>query len=159
MTDAIFPQCRIDSLRLMNPETVERLLNALLATGGVRRVLLNGPRLPKNIPYGPAAGLPNPHSLKSTIRIGSDDVELQVHVGSVILELFNRDSVPALKAACDDAFRDLPFTYTIKEGRFMKTEASLSDYAKYGPDADKDLLGLVEPSNKTGPVILQGTKC
>jgi methyl-coenzyme M reductase subunit D len=40
----------------------------------------------------------------------------------------------------------------------MKTEPSLVDYAKYGPNADKAIIGMVDPRSKSGLVILQGTK-
>ena len=38
----------------------------------------------------------------------------------------------------------------------MKTQATLTDYAKYGPDADETFIGLVDPRRKETPVILQG---
>ena len=40
----------------------------------------------------------------------------------------------------------------------MKTDPSLTDYCKYGPDADKTIIGLTDPSSKSRPVILQGHK-
>ena len=101
MTDAIYPQVRIVPERLLNPETTERLLNLIAAVAGVRRILLNGPRLPATVPYGPAHGTENPHTLRRTIRVGGADVDLQVHVGYVLLELENRDVIPEIKAACD----------------------------------------------------------
>jgi methyl-coenzyme M reductase subunit D len=156
MTDAIYPQVRIVPSRLLNPDTVENLMNLIATTEGVRRILLNGPRLPTTVPYGPARGSPNPHEKRAIIHVGDQDVELQVQVGVIILELENRDVVPAIKGACDLILKAFP--YTLQEGRFMKTEASLSDYAKYGPDADKEILGLTEPRNREGPVIIQGTK-
>ena len=156
MTNAIYPQVRIVPQRLMNPERVERLMNLLFDTGGVRRMLLNGPNLPPSVPYGPARGLPNPHEMRRKIRICDQDVELQVHVGTIILELEIRDAIPAIRAACDLIFTDFP--YQFQEGRFMKTEASLADYAKYGPDADKEMIGMADPKSRSGPIILQGNK-
>jgi methyl-coenzyme M reductase subunit D len=156
MTEATFPQCRIDAERFLNPETTERLLNRIISVSGVRRMVLNGPRLPATVPYGPARGMANPHPMRKTIHVGDQELDLQVHVGSVLLELENRDVIPALKAAIEPVFTN--FTFRIKEGRFMKTEPSLVDYCKYGPNADKDMLGLADPSSKSRPVILQGSK-
>jgi methyl-coenzyme M reductase subunit D len=156
MTEATFPQCRIITERLLNPETSERLLNKVVSVPGVRRMVLNGPRLPATIPYGPAKGLANPHPMRKTIRVGDQELELQVHVGTVLLELENRDVVPALQTAIEPVFTN--FTFRIQEGRFMKTEPSLVDYCKYGPDADKEMLGLADPSSKSRPIILQGIK-
>jgi methyl-coenzyme M reductase subunit D len=156
MTEATFPQCRIITERLLNPETSERLLNKVVSVPGVRRMVLNGPRLPATIPYGPAKGLANPHPMRKTIKVGDQELELQVHVGTVLLELESRDVVPALQTAIEPVFTN--FTFRIQEGRFMKTEPSLVDYCKYGPDADKEMLGLADPNSKSRPIILQGIK-
>jgi methyl-coenzyme M reductase subunit D len=156
MTEATFPQCRIATERFLNPETTERLLNKLVVIPGIRRMVLNGPRLPATVTYGPAKGLDNPHSMRKTIHVGDQELELQVHVGTIVLELENRDVIPALYAACEEIFTD--FTFRIQEGRYMKTEPSLSDYCKYGPDADKDIIGMADPKSHSGPVIIQGTK-
>jgi len=156
MTEATFPQCRISTERLLNPETTERLLNAIIAIPGIRRMVLNGPRLPATVPYGPAKGIANPHPMRKTIHVGDQPLELQVHVGTVLLELECREVIPALKAAIEPIFTN--FTFRIQEGKFMKTSPSLVDYCKYGPNADKDILGLADPSSKSKPVIIQGIK-
>jgi methyl-coenzyme M reductase subunit D len=156
MTEATFPQCRISTERFLNPETTERLLNKLCDVPGIRRMVLNGPRLPVTVTYGPAKGMPNAHTMRKTIRVGDQDVELQVHVGTVLLELENREIIPALKAACEAVFTTM--TFRVDEGRFMKASPSLVDYCKYGPDADKDILGMADPSSKSKPVIIQGNK-
>jgi methyl-coenzyme M reductase subunit D len=158
VTDAIFPQCRIVAFRLLNPDTLERLLNKVFAVGGIRRVVLNGPNLPATIPFGPAHGLTNPHTMKRSIQVCNQDFELQVHAGTIILELEDHDAIPRIKEACDEVFATLPFGYRLQEGRYMKTEATLSDYAKYGPNADRDIIGLTEPKSKIGPIIIQGVK-
>jgi methyl-coenzyme M reductase subunit D len=155
MTETTFPQCRITTERFLNPETVERLLNKFSCITGIRRMVLNGPRLPAIVPYGPAKGLQNPHEKRQVIKVGDQDFVLQVQVGTILLELENRDVIPALKTACDEVFTD--FWYRISEGRYMKTEPSIIDYAKYGPDADREMLGLSDPRSRTGPIILQGT--
>ncbi|MCX6681373.1 MAG: methyl-coenzyme M reductase operon protein D [Methanoregula sp.] len=144
MTDTTFPQCRIAGERLLNPDTVERLLNKICSICGVRRMIINGPRLS------------TAHEMSRVIKVGNQEIQLEVHVGTIILELENRDVIPALKAVCDEIFTK--FSYRLQEGRFMKTEASLVDYAKYGPDADKDMLGLSDPKSRSGPVILQGSR-
>jgi methyl-coenzyme M reductase subunit D len=156
MTEATFPQCRIVTERLLNPETTERLLNQIVSVPGVRRMVLNGPRLPSTITYGPGKGLPNAHIMRKKIRVGDEDLELQVHVGTILLELESREVIPALQTACEPVFTN--FTFRIQEGKFMKTSPSLVDYCKYGPDADKDIIGMADPSSKSKPVILQGIK-
>jgi len=154
MTQATFPQCRISTERLLNPETTERLLNKLVAIHGIRRMILNGPRLPATVTYGPAKGLDNPHTMRQKIHAGNQELELQVHVGTILLELENREVIPALKAACEEVFTN--WTFRIQEGRYMKTDPSLADYCKYGPNADKDIIGMADPKSHSGPIILQG---
>jgi len=156
MTETTFPQCRIVTERLLYPATVEKLLNKFYSIHGIRRMILNGPRLPALVPDGPARGIQNPHEHRQVIKVGDQDFELQVQVGTILLELENRDVIPALKTACDEVFTS--FSYRLTEGRYMKTEPTLVDYAKYGPGADKDLLGLMDPSSKGRPIILQGNK-
>jgi methyl-coenzyme M reductase subunit D len=156
MTEATFPQCRIIPGRFLNPETTERLLNQVVSVPGILRMVLNGPRLPATIPYGPAKGLDNPHPMRKTIKVGDQELELQVHVGTVLLELESRDVIPALQTAIEPVFTDL--TFRIQEGRYMKTEPSLVDYCKYGPNADKTMLGLADPNSKSRPIIIQGHK-
>jgi methyl-coenzyme M reductase subunit D len=94
--------------------------------------------------------------MRQTIHVGDKELELQVHVGTIVLELENRDVIPALKTAIEPVFTN--FTFRIQEGRFMKTEPSLVDYCKYGQDADKEMLGLTDPNSKSKPIILQGIK-
>jgi methyl-coenzyme M reductase subunit D len=155
MTEATFPQCRIAPERFLNPETTERLLNRLVAVPGIRRMVLNGPRLPATVSYGPAKGLANAHSMRQAIHVGDQTLELQVHVGTIVLELENREVIPALRAACEEVFTN--FSFRIQEGRYMKTEPSLADYCKYGPDADKDIIGMADPKSHSSPVIIQGS--
>ena len=156
MTDAIYPQVRVAPARLLNPETVEQLLNLLAAQEGIRRILLKGQSIPAVVPYGPARGAPNPHSKRRTITVLDEEVELRTHVGTIIMELESIEVLPTIRATCDEVFTRFP--YSIQEGRFMKTQATTSDYAKYGPDADELLLGLVDPKSRKGPVILQGSR-
>lgn len=156
MTEAIYPQCRIVPARFLNPETVEALLNRILEVDGIRKLVLNGPRLPTTVPYGPARGLPNAHPMRKVIRAGDQDVELQVQVGTILIELEDRSPIEPIKGACDEVFTK--FTYGFSEGKFMKTQATVSDYAKYGPDADELFLGVTDPKSRSGPLIIQGTK-
>jgi len=156
MANAEYPQCRIVTERFLKPETVEKILNKLVVIPGIRRIVINGPNIPLTVPYGPARGLPNPHSDRATIRVGETDVDLRVQVGTILLELETRDIVQQIEEACKEVFTN--FTYALKEGKFMKSTPTQVDYAKYGPNANEIMLGLVDPRNKTGPTLLQGNR-
>jgi methyl-coenzyme M reductase subunit D len=95
----------------------------------------------------------NPHPMRKKIHVGDQELELQVHVGTILLELENREIIPALKAACVKGLD--PLTFHIQEGRYMKTDPSLSDYCKYGPNADKDIIGMADPKSHSSPIIIQ----
>jgi len=158
MTEAIFPQIRIMPARFLYPETAEKLLNGICKVGVVRRMILNGPRLPSTVTEGPARGLPNPHPGRKVIHVGGEEFELQVQVGTIILELENADAIPVIRQVCDEIFTS--FSYTLQEGKFMKSQMTVSDYAKYGVLEDERMLGMADPKAKGSrcPIILQGNK-
>jgi methyl-coenzyme M reductase subunit D len=157
MTEAIFPQVRIMPARFLFPETAEKLLNGICKVGVVRRMTINGPRLPPTITEGPGRGLANPHPGRKVIHVGGEEFELHVQVGYIILELENSDAVPIIRQVCDEVFTN--FSYTLQEGKFMKSQMTVSDYAKYGETEDKEMLGMSDPKKGSGcPIILQGTQ-
>lgn len=157
MTETNYPQLRITPTRFLNPETTEDLLDKIFAVGSIRRMVLNGPNLPATVPYGPARGAPNPHSYRRTIKVCGEDFELRVHVGDILLELEDESVIPAIKEACDAVFAD-KFPYGFGKGRFMRSNFTLSDYAKYGVVEDDRILGMSDPKSKQRPTIIQGTK-
>jgi methyl-coenzyme M reductase subunit D len=156
MTDTDFPQCRIVTERFLKPETVEKILNKLVVIPGIRRIVINGPNIPQFVPYGPARGQPNPHTDRATIKVGETDVDLRVLVGTILLELQSREIVDLIEKACGEVFTS--FTFAVKEGKFMRSTPTQVDYAKYGPNANEIMIGLVDPKNKTGPTLLQGNR-
>ncbi len=141
----------------MNPETIELLLNKIYEIGKVRRLIVNGPNLPVTIPSGPARGTPNENSYRRNITVCGEKYELHVHVGDVLIELEDRTVIANIKKACDEVFAD-KFPYGISEGKFMRSNFTLTDYAKYGRVDDERILGMSDPKSKQLPVILQGTK-
>ena len=156
MTEAIFPQIRIMPARFLFPETAEKLLNGICKVGVVRRMTINGPRLPPTVTEGPGRGLANPHPGRKVIHVGGEEFELHVQVGYIILELENSDAIPVIRQVCDEVFTN--FSYTLQEGKFMKSQMTVSDYAKYGEIEDREMLGMSDPKGKQCPIILQGTQ-
>ena len=144
--------------RFLYPETAEKFLNGICKEGVVRRMTLNGPRLPATVTEGPGRGLPNPHPGRRIIHVGGEEFELQVQVGYIILELENSDAIPVIRQVCDEVFTN--FSYTLQEGKFMKSQMTVSDYAKYGVMEDEKMLGMADPRAKGSrcPIIIQGTK-
>jgi methyl-coenzyme M reductase subunit D len=157
MTEADYPQCRIVPLRMLMPDSSEELLNLIVKVPGIHRMTINGPSLPRTVPYGPARGKPNPNTNRRVITVGNADFELQVQVGSVTMEVEDESVIEEIRALCDAFFTEKNFPYQLQSGRkFMKTQASTSDYAKYGPNVDPAVIGLTDPRKKEGPIIIQG---
>ncbi|WP_048152821.1 methyl-coenzyme M reductase operon protein D [Methanolacinia paynteri] len=152
-----YPQCKIVPIRMLSPETAEKFLNLIVRVKGIRRFVINGPSLPKTVPYGPARGKPNANSNRRVIQIGDTETELRVQVGVIILEVEERSVIDEIRKVTSEFFEG-KFSCQVLEGKFMKTEPTTSDYAKYGPNADEMILGLVDPRKKEGPVIIQGLK-
>ncbi len=135
----IFPQ------RMLDPSSAQELLNRLEQIKGVTRVLVQGPRLPLTVPYGPGKGAPVDHPDREVIRVGDQVMELQVKVGRIRLESEN-DVMEEIRALCEELF---PFPFELKEGLFLRRKATVTDYAKYGPDEtveDKSIYGMTDPN-------------
>jgi len=81
-------------------------------------------------------------------------MQLRVQVGMVTIEVTDESVIEKIKAVCDGIFTQFP--HQLQVGQFMKTRATLTDYAKYGPDADEIMIGLTDPKRTEPPVIIQG---
>ena len=51
-------QVEIVPSRFLMPETAQRLLNEIYNNGGIVRLIIHGPNLPRAVPYGPGKGIP-----------------------------------------------------------------------------------------------------
>ena len=137
----IFPQ------RMLNPATAQELLNRLEQIGGIIRVLVQGPRLPLTVPYGPGKGVPVDHPDREIVRVGDKVMELHVKVGRIRLES-EEDVMEEIREICEEV---LPFPFELTEGLFLRRKATVTDYAKYGPDElveDKRIYGMSDPNMK-----------
>jgi len=147
-----YPQCRIVPMRMLGPDTTKKLLELIVVVPGIHRILLNGQNIPLLVPYGPARGTENKTNLRKTIEVAGNAVDLHVQVGTITLEVENRKVIDKFRKICDAFFVDFP--YYIQEGKFMKTHPSVVDYARYGPGADRNVIGLVDPKRKEKPTLI-----
>jgi len=142
-TDSV--QVEIVPYRFLNPETAQRLLSEIYKNGGIKRIMIHGPNLPRSVPYGPGKGIPIEENRDLLIQIGDQAIELRVKVGRIRLELESKKFLEGLKAACE---RALPFSFQFRQGKFFHDKMTISDYAKYGTVEDKRILGLIDPKAK-----------
>jgi methyl-coenzyme M reductase subunit D len=139
-------QVEIFPSRYLTPETTQRLLNEIYRNGGIVRMMIHGPNLPRSVPYGPGKGSPIEEHRDLLIQVGDQALELKVQVGRIRLELENERYLEGIEAACK---RALPFSFQIKRGKFFHDRLTVSDYAKFGKDVeDKRILGLIDPKAK-----------
>jgi methyl-coenzyme M reductase subunit D len=138
-------QVEITPSRFLMPETAQRLLCEIYKNGGIQRIMIHGPNMPRTVPYGPGKGIPIEENKDLLLEIGGQAIELRVKVGRIRLELDSEEYIEGLKGACE---RALPFSFQFKRGKFFHDRMTTSDYAKYGKVEDNRILGLIDPKAK-----------
>jgi methyl-coenzyme M reductase subunit D len=134
----IFPE------RLLNIETAQALLNELNKIGGITRMVVYGPRLPKDDPKDLLDGKFNARE-KKYLDIMGEKVELTVQVGRIFVEMEN----PGIKEKITEACRKtLPFPFEINEGLYIRTQKTLTDYVRKGGKVDDISVGMFDPKAK-----------
>jgi methyl-coenzyme M reductase subunit D len=142
-TDSV--QVEIVPSRFLTPATAQSLLNEIYKNGGIVRIMIHGPNMPRTVPYGPGKGTPIDENKDRLVEIGGQAIELTVTVGRIRLELESGEYVGSIKAACE---RALPFSFQFRQGKFFHDRMTTSDYAKYGKVEDVRILGLIDPKAK-----------
>jgi methyl-coenzyme M reductase subunit D len=151
-SDTSTVQVEIIPYRYLMPETTQRLLSEIYNNGGIERIMVQGPNLPRAVPYGPGKGIPIDENRDLLIEVGGQAFELNVKVGRITLELENESYIKGLEAACE---RALPFSFQIKRGKFFHDRMTTSDYAKFGNKVeDRRILGLIDPKAKKDKMVI-----
>jgi methyl-coenzyme M reductase subunit D len=127
--------------RLLNNETAQALLNELNKIGGITRMIVYGPRLPKEDPENLLAGKHNIREPKY-LNIMGEKVELTVQVGRIFVEMDDPGIKEKIKEACRKV---LPFPFEINEGIYIRTQKTISDYVRKGGKVDDISVGLFDP--------------
>ncbi|RQD82185.1 methyl-coenzyme M reductase operon protein D, partial [Methanosalsum natronophilum] len=135
-------QIEIFPKRLLGPERAQKLLLELNQIEGILRAVIQGPRLPLKVPYGPATGENVLHPDRKIVQINDTTFELAILVGRIRMEIRDFEVKERVREVCEDL---LPFGFEFREGTFIAKRSTVSDYAKRGPDADPNLRGLFDP--------------
>jgi len=120
--------------RLLNADTTEKLLNDLEDLEGVKRMVIQGQRLP------PEEINPD----RQSITIKGEEIDLQVKTGRVMMEIEEEEIIEEVKTICDDI---LPFGYNIHVGTFIRKQKTVTDDIKYGEevnDIPDEMVGLTD---------------
>jgi methyl-coenzyme M reductase subunit D len=125
--------------RLLNADTTEGLLNDLDGIEGVRRMVIQGQRLPSE-----ESGHPD----RRIITIKGEEVDLQVKTGRVLMEIDDEETIDVVKEVCEEY---LSFGFNIHVGRFIRKQKTVTDNLKYGEDLDQipeEMVGLTDQNAK-----------
>jgi len=136
----VFPQ------RLLNLETAQNLLNELNKISGITRMVVFGQGLPKDDPEDLLQGKFGVHN-KKYLNIMGEQVELTVQVGRVWIEIEDPGVKEKIREAAQKA---LPFPFELNEGRYIRTQKTVTDYVRKGGKVDEISLGLFDPKAKPG---------
>jgi methyl-coenzyme M reductase subunit D len=120
--------------RLLSADTTESLLNALDEIDSVKKIVLQGQRLPSDAE--------NPdHRI---INIKGEEVDLQVKTGRVFIEIEDEETIEVVRQKCEE---NLSFGFNIHVGTFIRKQKTVSDKIKYGEalnDIPEELVGLTD---------------
>jgi methyl-coenzyme M reductase subunit D len=119
--------------RLLNTDTAERLLNDLDSLEGIKRMVIQGPRLSPE--EGPE---------RRTMILKGEEVHIQVKPGRILMEIDSEEVIEDIREKCED---NLPFGYNIHMGRFIRDQKTVSDTLKYGEKLDEisdEMVGLTD---------------
>ena len=120
--------------RLLSADTTESLLNALDELDGVKKIVLQGQRLPTD------ANNPD----HRVINIKGDEVDLQIKTGRIFIEIEDEETIDAVKLKCEE---NLSFGFNIHVGTFIRKQKTVSDKIKYGAaldDIPDEMVGLTD---------------
>jgi methyl-coenzyme M reductase subunit D len=120
--------------RLLSADTTEKLLNDLEAVEGIKRMVIQGQRLPPEEI--------NPERKK--IKIKGEEIDLQVQTGRVLMEIEDEEIIDEIRAVCEN---NLPFGFNIHVGTFIRKQKTVTDGIKYGDALEEisdEIVGLTD---------------
>ena len=120
--------------RLLSANTTEKLLNNLEDVDGIKKMVIQGQRLPSQEE--------NPE--RKIITVKGEKVDLQVQTGRILMEIEDEEIIDDIRGICED---HLPFGFNIHVGTFIRKQKTVSDQIKYGDALDKiseEMVGLTD---------------
>ncbi len=120
--------------RLLSADTTEKLLNDLEEVEGIKRMVIQGQRLPSEEI--------NPERKK--IKIKGEEIDLQVQTGRVLMEIEDEEIIDEIRAVCEN---NLPFGFNIHVGTFIRKQKTVTDGIKYGDALEEisdEIVGLTD---------------
>ena len=120
--------------RLLSTDTTERLLNDLEEVDGIKKIVIQGQRLPSA----------DNNTERRIIKVKGEEIDLQVQTGRVFMEIEDEEIIDDIKIICDD---HLPFGFDVSMGTFIRKQKTVTDQIKYGKALDEiseEMVGLTD---------------
>jgi len=120
--------------RLLSANTTEKLLNNLEDVDGIKKMVIQGQRLPSQEE--------NPE--RKIITVKGEKVDLQVQTGRILMEIEDEEIIDDIRGICEE---HLPFGFNIHVGTFIRKQKTVSDQIKYGDALDEiseEMVGLTD---------------
>jgi methyl-coenzyme M reductase subunit D len=121
--------------RYLRADTTENLLKGLDEIGGVKRMVLQGQRLP------PAE---SGHPDRRIITLKGQEIDLQVKTGRILMEIEAEPVIDEVRDVCEN---HLPFGFNIHVGTYIRRQKTVTDKLKYGEklgEIPDELIGLTD---------------
>ncbi|MDR2830022.1 MAG: methyl-coenzyme M reductase operon protein D [Methanobrevibacter sp.] len=131
--------------RILGSDRTEMFLNEIEALDGVKRTVIQGPRLPPEDPNE------NPkYAERRVINVHGKEIDLKVKTGRIFIDVSNDFDIVEVKDSIDKICRELlPFGFDIDVGKFIRTQKTVTDNIKYGDESIPDeLVGMTDQSAK-----------
>ncbi|MGV8143663.1 MAG: methyl-coenzyme M reductase operon protein D [Methanothermobacter sp.] len=120
--------------RLLSTDTTERLLNDLEEVEGIKKIVIQGQRLPSA----------DNNTERRIIKVKGEEIDLQVQTGRVFMEIEDEEIIDDIKIICDD---HLPFGFDVSMGTFIRKQKTVTDQIKYGKalnEISEEMVGLTD---------------
>ncbi|MGP8190564.1 MAG: methyl-coenzyme M reductase operon protein D [Methanobacterium sp.] len=125
--------------RLLSADTTEGLLNNLEGIEGIKRIVIQGQRLPPKYV----------NQEQRTITLKGEEIDLQIQTGRILMDIedegiIDESIIEDIKSICED---HLPFGFNIHVGTFIRKQKTVTDNLKYGKALNKiskDIVGLTD---------------
>jgi methyl-coenzyme M reductase subunit D len=125
--------------RLLSADTTEGLLNNLEGIEGIKRIVIQGQRLPPK----------DVNQEQRTITLKGEEINLQIQTGRILMDIedegiIDESIIEDIRSICED---HLPFGFNIHVGTFIRKQKTVTDNLKYGKALNKiskDMVGLTD---------------
>jgi len=131
--------------RILGSDRTEMLLNEIEALDGVKRTVIQGPRLPPEDPNE------NPkYGERRVITVNGKEIDLKIKTGRIFIDVSNDCNIVEVKDSIYEICKELlPFGFDIDIGKFIRTQKTVTDSIKYGNKSIPDeLIGMTDQSAK-----------